>query len=514
MEKKENIKAEGKRAKHEMPTNKPYNKNKSENKSVNKGKKKSRKALKIVLSILLAIIIIIGTVFGTYVYKSGGSIKGAVMSMVKDVMGKQEPIFVLVMGVSEDISAELTDTIMLAGYNPETNQAFVLSIPRDTFIGSNEKSAGGSDKINALYQKSPQKTIDAVENLTGINIDYYITVKTSALVEIVDAVDGVEFDVPINMDYDDPTQDLHIHLKKGLQRLNGKQAEHLVRFRHNNNGTTYSYEYGDNDEGRMRTQREFLKAMASQVISWNNVDKIKEITTAIFSNLETNMTLSKILGYVPYAAEFNIENLSMEQLPGTPQMLNELWFYKADEEETEELINSYIEKMGLTESEKSKYLKVEATTNKSTKNTLTSKKNTNNNSTVKNKTTTNTTTKNTTINKNATTTNKNTIKSKNTVNQNKNNTTNNKVNQNKINTANNKVNQNKVNQTQNNTVSNNVVSNQVKNEASNETANNTSKPTTTPEKDEVAKIPNKQPTEQQDENTGKPTSETQTDSET
>ena len=325
MDKRENINSEGKRAKHEIASNKPNKKSNKirKTKKIKNNNKKSKKALKIVLSILLVIIIIIGTVFGTYLYKSGGSIKGAVMNMVKDVLGEQDPIFVLVMGVSEDISVELTDTIMLAGYNPETNQAFVLSIPRDTFIGSNEASAGGFDKINALYQKSPQKTVEAVEKLTGIKIDYYITVKTSALVEIVNAIDGVEFDVPINMDYDDPTQNLHIHLKAGKQRLNGDQAEQLVRFRHNNNGTTYSSEYGDNDEGRMRTQREFLKSAASQVISWNNVDKIKEIATAVFKNLETNMTLSKILGYVPYVVDFNIENLSMEQLPGTPEKIND-----------------------------------------------------------------------------------------------------------------------------------------------------------------------------------------------
>lgn len=159
-----------------------------------------------------------GTVFGTYLYKAGGSFTGAVMNLMKDTIADKDPIFVLIMGVSEDISAELTDTIMLAGFNPETNQAFLLSIPRDTFVGSNEATAGGFDKINALYQKSPQKTVEAVENLTGINIDYYITVKTSALIEIVDAIGGVDFDVPINMDYDDDTQDLHIHLKAGQQK--------------------------------------------------------------------------------------------------------------------------------------------------------------------------------------------------------------------------------------------------------------------------------------------------------
>ena len=453
MDKKNNRKLEGKKVKHEIANNKTPNKksNVKKDKKIKNENKKGKKALKIILSILLIFIIIIGVIFGRYIYKSGGNIKNAVINMVKDVMGEQDPIFVLVMGVSEDISAELTDTIMLAGYNPETNQAFVLSIPRDTFVGSNEASAGGFDKINALYQKSPQKTVEAVENLTGIKIDYYVTVKTSALVEIVDAIDGVEFDVPINMDYDDSSQDLHIHLKKGMQLLNGNQAEQLVRFRHNNNGTTYSSEYGDNDEGRMRTQREFLKAAASQVISWNNVDKLKEITTAVFKNLETDITLSKVLGYIPYIADFNIENLSMEQLPGTPAKLNDLWFYKADSEETKTLINGYIERLGLTESEKSKHLKKDTTKS----NTSTKKNNKNTNNTSNNKNTTNTTKKQETN-----TTKKNAINRQNTTSESKNNT----------NTTN-SVNRNKVNETKNNIKNNNVVTNEVKNEIKNEVKN-------------------------------------------
>ena len=393
-------------------------KNKNENKNLNnfnefgmagkyqsQGKeKKPKKALKIVLSILLILFLIIGTVFGTYLYKAGGSFTGAVMNLMKDTIADKDPIFVLIMGVSEDISAELTDTIMLAGFNPETNQAFLLSIPRDTFVGSNEATAGGFDKINALYQKSPQKTVEAVENLTGINIDYYITVKTSALIEIVDAIGGVDFDVPINMDYDDDTQDLHIHLRAGQQKIDGEKAEQLVRFRHNNNGTTYSAEYGDNDEGRMRTQREFLKAIATQVVQWNNIDKVKEITNAIFKNLKTDITLSKILGYVPYATSFDVNNLEMDQLPGTPEKINELWFYKADATEISELINGYIQKLGLDDKEKAKYIKKDVKTTKTTKNKNTTTKNetTNKKNTVVNQT------KNTTENNV-----KNTVKEKN-----------------------------------------------------------------------------------------------------
>lgn len=327
----------------------------------NEKKKKTKKPHKILrafLAILLTIMVILGVIFGTYVYKAGGSLSSAVMNIFKDVMGDQDPVFVLVMGVSEDISVELTDTIILVGYNPDTNKAFMLSIPRDTFVGRSEAYAGGYDKINSLYQTSPEKTVEAVENLTGVQIDYYVTVKTSALVDIVNAIGGVEYDVPINMDYDDDSQDLHIHLKAGQQMLNGDQAEQLVRFRHNNNGTSYSTEYGDNDIGRMRTQREFLKVVANKLISTNSVDKLKDITKIIFKNLSTNAELSKALTYVPYVASFDPENdLTMEQLPGNPRMLNELWFYKADTTETQKLMTSYADKLGLSNEEKAKYFK-------------------------------------------------------------------------------------------------------------------------------------------------------------
>ena len=451
--------------------NRKQNQNK-DNKRNNKGninkknKKKMNIVLKIMLIILITLLLIAVGIFGKYLYNSKGNIAEAVKSMVKDAVGEQDPIFVLILGVSDDISAELTDTIMLAGYNPDTNQAFLLSIPRDTFIGNNEATAGGFDKINALYQKDPQKTVKAVEKLTGVNIDYYITVKNQALVDIVNSIGGVEFDVPINMDYDDSSQNLHIHLKSGYQKLNGDQAEQLVRFRHNNNGTTYSASYGDNDEGRMRTQREFLKVVATKVIKTNNLEQLKNVVSAVFNNLETNITLNKMLGYAPFVIDFNINDLQMEQLPGDPSKMNELWFYKADTDETRELINGYIEKMGLTEADKKKCL------NDYTKKSTTTKKNTNTTNTKKN-TVTNTT-KNTVTNQNNNTTNnikKNTVNTTNNTNKLTNNTVKNEnVVKNNVtnNVIENKVTENSisnnVNDVKENIIKNNTSSNNIKNE--------------------------------------------------
>ena len=327
----------------------------------NNGKKKwsKKKILITILIVIVALIAIAGAVFARYVYKAEGDVTQAVKNMASDVavniVGNDEPIFVLILGISEDITSKLTDTIMLAGYNPESQKAFIISIPRDTFIGTNEDKASGWDKINALYQKDINKTIKSVEELTGVNIDNYVIVRNTMLSALVDAIGEVEFDVPIDMDYDDPTQDLHIHLSAGVQMIDRDEAEQLLRFRHNNDGSSYPSSWGDNDYGRMRTQREFIKVVAKQLISLNNVTKLKAIAEAVFANLETNMSVSDVIGYIPYGINFNVDELRMEQLPGSGAMLNSLSFYKASYSKSKTLMNELIEYLELDDTETSKY---------------------------------------------------------------------------------------------------------------------------------------------------------------
>ncbi len=197
------------------------------------------------LLLLIIITIIIGFLFYKKVETNGGGIKGVLCTLlgqsVED-LANLEKINVLVLGVSEDIETKLTDTIILCSYNPQEQSASMLSIPRDTFVGKNQNTAKGSDKINSLYSKNVNKTVDAVEKITDVKIDYYVVVKTSSLIKIVDILGSVDFDVPIDMDYDDPTQDLHIHLSKGMQKIDGEKAEQLLRFRHNNDGSSYPSE--------------------------------------------------------------------------------------------------------------------------------------------------------------------------------------------------------------------------------------------------------------------------------
>ena len=350
-------------------------KNKNQEKKNRKNKKKHR-ILKAFLVIILILIALIGGFVGYSVYKNGWGVK----SLIQTAMGQSEkklqnlePFTVLLLGVSEDISSKLSDTIIVASYNPKTQKAILLSIPRDTFIGTNKNKANSYDKINALYQKSPEKTLDTVNKITGLNIKYYAVISNNALAEVVDTIGGVEFDVPIDMNYDDSSQKLSIHLKKGMQKLNGEQAEGLVRFRHNNNNTSYPSSYGDNDLGRMRTQREFLKEVAKQTIKLKNITKIGSFVDILKENVTTNITnWSLIKDYIPYAIDFNTENLEMANIPGTTDSLgpNNLSFFVYDKSATEKLVKELFEKQnGTGNVEKS---------NSSTSNTTTGSKNTEN----------------------------------------------------------------------------------------------------------------------------------------
>ncbi len=323
---------------------------KARNKEKNIEENKSHRVVKaFFIIILICTFLILGFIcYSTY--KNGWGVKGLIQTAIGQDEKKLEnldPFTVLILGVSKDISTELTDTIIVASYNPKNQKATLLSIPRDTFVGKNKAKATSYDKINALYQTNPQKTLEAVNRITGLQITYYLVVSNNALVELVDAIGGVEFDVPIDMDYDDSSQDLYIHLDKGYQRLNGEQAEWLVRFRKNNNGTSYPSSYGDNDIGRMKTQREFLKTVAKQVIQIKNITKLKNFIDIFKENVTTNITNWSILKeYIPYLVDFSTENIQAESLPGAPANLGiyNLSFFVHNEKETKKLVEELFAK--------------------------------------------------------------------------------------------------------------------------------------------------------------------------
>ena len=315
-------------------------------------KKKKRTGLKIFLFILI-LLIIGGCVFAYKVTRNGGGVQGIIATTLghdEQTLKNLPQINFVAMGKSEG----LTDTIILCAYDPKTQKASMLSIPRDTYTGVNKNYATYNDKINAKYSISPEKTVEAVSELTGVEVTNYVVIDTKALKELVDTIGGVYFDVPIRMKYDDYSQKLHIDLQKGYQLLDGNKAEQVVRFRHNNDGSTYPFEYGMEDLGRMRTQREFIMATIQQTVKPQNIFKINEFLEIVEENVETNMDFSVLKDYIPYAVNFSMDNLRTETLPGEPGYGNNVALFFADEDETEELVQEMFLELNVVEDEETK----------------------------------------------------------------------------------------------------------------------------------------------------------------
>lgn len=324
-------------------------KERSSSKKKNVKKRKNRTVMKVVVILLLLIIIALIALFGYRIYQNGGGLSGTLATILgedRESLENLEPIQVLIMGESGVDDYKLADTIMIASYNPKTQQASLMSIPRDTYVGSRNRNTAtqnylASYKINTVYRSGTNipEAIERINDLTGLELENYVIIDTDALVKLVDAIGGVTFNVPMDMDYDDTSQDLHIHLTEGEQLIDGNKAEQLLRFRHNNDGSTYPSEYGQQDLGRMRTQREFIAETLRQSLQVKNIFKLKEIIDIMAENVKTNMQIQDLKSYVPKAVEFDVNNLKTGVLPGEPEMCNGVSIYVADPDDTEDIIN-------------------------------------------------------------------------------------------------------------------------------------------------------------------------------
>ena len=206
-----------------------------------------------------------------------------------------------------------TDTMLLASYDVTNQKATVMSIPRDTMVnipydvkkinGVYNYYGGGDKGIQALYKE--------ISQLVGFEPDFQVIVEWEAVGEIVDAMDGVWFDVPRDMDYEDPYQDLSIHLDKGYQLLNGEQAMGVVRFRDGVNG------YSTGDIGRIETQQAFLKAMVEQLLKLENVPKINRLIEVFQNNVTTDLSLENIFWFAKAAilGGLKVEDVNFVTMP-------------------------------------------------------------------------------------------------------------------------------------------------------------------------------------------------------
>lgn len=252
---------------------------------------------------------------------------------------KKEEINALVCGTNQD----LTDTMIYVNYDVKNGKVAMMSIPRDTYI-TNEYCNG--HKLNSLYRgKNVQPFINQIEELIGVDIDYYLIFDSKMLHEIVDAVGGVEVDVPIRMKYDDPTQNLHIDLKPGVQVLNGKQAEQFVRYRKGNDGSGYAM----GDLQRTEVQQQFIKNFIATVLSTKNLTKIPDLINIALDNTDTNITAREALKYSTDVIKVDTANITSCTAPGEAKYINGVSYFVLDDAKTKTLVeNKLVEQIETT----------------------------------------------------------------------------------------------------------------------------------------------------------------------
>ena len=257
---------------------------------------------------------------------------------------------VAVFGIDED--GYRTDVIFVVNFNSESGRTRILSIPRDTRVEWSERQREEMEEIKG-YSVSVSKinemtsyvgidkitdfTIPEIEELTGITIDNYVVVTIDAFKKIVDAVGGVEVDVPVlngnGLQYDDNAQDLHIHLSPGLQVLDGEAAEGLVRFRKG---------YVEGDVGRIKTQQLFLEGFAKKITSPQIITKLPAIAKTVMENVTTDVSLSEALGYIPYLKSINTNELKADIIPGEGRYQGGKSYYFPDEVQMPMFINDFL----------------------------------------------------------------------------------------------------------------------------------------------------------------------------
>ena len=197
-----------------------------------------------------------------------------------------------------------SDTNILVALDVANGHVFGASIARDTKAQVN----GENCKINFAYNSGGMELMaQTVSDQLGIPVDYTVLVNLKAFQALVDTIGGVDFYIPIDMDYEDPYQDLSIHFSKGMRHLTGAEALKVVRFREG---------YASQDIGRMHTQQEFLKAVAKQLMTPANMDKLGDFCKIFVDYVKTDLTVGNLFWMGTAVAGMGTENIEFATLPG------------------------------------------------------------------------------------------------------------------------------------------------------------------------------------------------------
>lgn len=275
------------------------------------------------LVIIFSIVGLIGY-FGYKLGKGDFNIFNGLGNLVGFSSESKDPVNGLILGTDKD--GTRTDFIMFVSYNPLNKKVTMVSIPRDTRVPNSIDK-----KINSLYIKQDTAPIiKDVSSMMGMPIKYYAVINFKGIRTLVDEIGGIPLDVPIDMKYYDPAQNLKIDLDKGYQVLDGEKAEEFVRFRKG---------YADADLGRIKAQHEFINAAIAQITKPQNIVKIPTLINIFKENVKTNMTIKEMLSYANDVSSITKDSISIETIPGEPKYIAGVSYFIYDSKKTQEMLD-------------------------------------------------------------------------------------------------------------------------------------------------------------------------------
>ena len=317
---------------------------------VKKESTKLRTALKVLL-ILATSVLICATTYGIYLTKKAEYAANEAFeaddrenSSKRDEKVKpiEDNVSILFIGVDDSESRgqgadnSRSDALILATLNNKTKTVKTLSIPRDSYVHIPYK--GFKDKINHAhaYGGTPA-TIDTIEELLDIPVDYYVRMNFNAFIDVVNALGGIEIDVPYSFVELDEFENPVIKLEKGLQKLDGSQALALAR--------TRKY---DSDIERGKRQQEILKAIAIQAAKPSSILKYDDVIDAVADNMKTNMTFKEMKSFLTYLSSGmpRIDSLALE---GADDWSTGVYYYKLNDESLEDTKNILQSHLGVSQ---------------------------------------------------------------------------------------------------------------------------------------------------------------------
>lgn len=244
---------------------------------------------------------------------------------ILNVFVDNKPMNILVLG--GDFVNNNTDTMMVLNYNPSSSKISLLSIPRDTKVEIN----GRSRKINYAYPNGGVELANStLKDLLGIEINYYIYIDTSVFRKIIDKLGGVNYYIPIDLNYDDPIQDLHIHLKQGQQLLDGEEAEQFMRFRHPSSfkrSPGIMKFYNGSDLNRIDAQQDFIREVIRQKANIMYLPKFKDVVTTLFQEVKTNFAINDAIRLIQKITEISPSDISYFKLAGEDKYIDKVSYY-------------------------------------------------------------------------------------------------------------------------------------------------------------------------------------------